>query len=169
MKAVLDTAEIIKLFGMQPHPEGGYYKESYRSTEMIPQTVLPKAFSGDRCFSTAIYFLLPKGAKSRLHRIASDEIWHFYLGGPLTLTQLMPDGNLQSLTLGPDIMGGQQLQHVVPAGCWFGAQPQPGSRFSLVGCTLAPGFDFADFELGDPQALMADYPHAKNIIEDLAT
>ena len=151
---------LIKRFGLVAHPEGGYYRESYRSDGIIPQSGLPERFTGSRHFSTAIYFLLEQGQYSRLHRIRSDEIWHFYLGGPLRLAMIHPDGKTDEIILGQDIAAGQTLQYVVPAGVWFGATPCAETDFSFVGCTVAPGFDFADFEMGKRESLKSAYPKA---------
>jgi predicted cupin superfamily sugar epimerase len=150
--------ELIKLYAMKPHPEGGFYRETYRS----------RAAAGGRNLCTAIYFLLPAGAKSRLHRLGSDEIWHFYLGGPITIAQLFPDGREERVALGPDPKAGQVQQHAVPAGCWFGAYPAPGTKYALVGCTVAPGFDFDDFEIGGRAALLKDFPGSAELIKKLA-
>jgi predicted cupin superfamily sugar epimerase len=155
---MISVEEIIRKFDLQKHPEGGYFKESYRSSETISREALPSRYLGDRSFSTAIYFLLPSGTVSRLHRIASDEIWHFYLGAPLELLQVSPDGKMEKVILGLDVAAGQKLQHVVPAGYWFGARPADGSAYSFVGCTVAPGFDFADFELADAEDLSRRLP-----------
>ncbi|MBI4370993.1 MAG: cupin domain-containing protein [Elusimicrobia bacterium] len=163
----MTVPELVKAYGLQSHPEGGYFKESYRSKGTISAESLPKDFQGTRSYSTAIYFLLPQGSKPRLHRIKSDEVWHFYQGGPLTLIQLFPSGRIKTVMMGPDFKAGQKLQHVVPAGCWFGAYPGAGSAYSFVGCTVAPGFDFADFELGDRQELLGQFPQAKDVIERL--
>ncbi|BFM40669.1 cupin domain-containing protein [Synechocystis sp. LKSZ1] len=155
---------------LSPHPEGGYFRETYRAPESIPQSVLPPRFQGERQFSTAIYFLLPEGGISCLHRIAADEVWHFYLGGPLTIVQMHPDQGLKTTQLGPDLLAGEILQWVVPAGWWFGAYCPLGSGYSLVGCTVAPGFDFADFEMAERQALQAEmghHPSAQPWIEKL--
>jgi uncharacterized protein len=155
---------LIKKFNLKEHPEGGFFVEAYRSSETIPQQALPSRYEGSRCFSTSIYFLLPAGSVSRLHRIASDEVWHFYLGGSLELLQISPDGRIEKVMLGQDIEAGQKLQHAVPAGCWFGARPTQGSAYSFVGCTVAPGFDFADFELANPEDLSRRYPDLKEEI-----
>ncbi len=109
-------------------------------------------------------FLLPEGQKSRLHRIKSDELWHFHLGGALRLTQISPDGKVEDFILGPDFAKGQRLQHVVPARYWFGAEPELGSGFCFVGCTVAPGFDFADFDLGARAALLSRFPSARETV-----
>lgn len=158
---------IIDTLDLQPHPEGGYFRESYRSPELTPETALPRRYGGERSHVTAIYYLLPEGTKSGMHRLQSDELWHFYLGGPLRLVQIFPDGKLEEVLIGPDIEAGQKLQHAVPRGCWFGACPTPGSSFTLVGCTVAPGFDFADFEMGRQDDLLAEFPHARRVIEQL--
>lgn len=159
--------QLVKQFELQSHPEGGFYRETYRASETIPRAALPDRFKGDRSHSTAIYFLIPKGKFSSLHRIQADEGWHFYLGGPLTVVQISPKGKVEKIVLGQDVLNGQKVQHVVPAGYWFGAYPNPGSEYSLVGCTVAPGFDFADFELGTRADLLKQFPQAKNVIEQL--
>lgn len=151
---------LIERFGLVAHPEGGYYRESYRSDGIIPQSALPEGFTGSRYFSTAIYFLLEQGQYSRLHRIRSDEVWHFYLGGPLRLAMIHPDGKTDEIILGQDIAAAQTLQYVVPAGVWFGATPCAETDFSFVGCTVAPGFDFADFDMGKRESLKSAYPKA---------
>ncbi len=159
--------QLVSLYELQPHPEGGYFKETYRDKGVIDRSALPPQFGGNRNFSTAIYFLLPEGKKSHLHRIKSAEVWHFYLGEPLTLVQIAPDGAVAKIVLGHEITNGHVLQHVVPAGSWFGAYPNAGSCFSFVGCTVAPGFDFADFEMGMREDLMRQFPHARETIEML--
>lgn len=153
--------ELVKMYDLQPHPEGGYFKETYRATETL------ETQHGTRNHSTTIYFLIPEGKKSHLHRIKSDEVWHFYLGDPMTVVQISPKGVVQEIVLGSDIKNGQHLQHTVPAGYWFGSYPNPGSQYSFVGCTVAPGFDFADFEMAKRNELLNQYPQAKNIIERL--
>ncbi|OGQ45176.1 MAG: cupin [Deltaproteobacteria bacterium RIFCSPLOWO2_02_FULL_46_8] len=157
--------ELVTIFDLKPHPEGGFFKETFRDSEFIPQKALPSRFKSDRNFSTAIYFLLPEGTKSRLHRIASDEVWHFYLGDSLTIVQISPKGEVEKIVLGQDVKTGQKVQHVVPEGYWFGAYPNSGSRYSFVGCTVAPGFDFADFEMGKRSDLLKQFPKAKEVIE----
>lgn len=159
-KALIEHYQLIK------HPEGGYYRETYRSDGVMPHSALPEEFSGSRHFSTAIVFLLEKGQYSHLHRIHSDEIWHFYLGGPLRLAMVYPDGEMEEIILGQDIEAGQHLQYVVASGVWFGATPCEGSEFSFVGCTVSPGFDFADFEMGEKQALKKAWPKAQSCIEE---
>lgn len=155
-----DWRGVAELYGLGEHPEGGYFRETYRAEGVIPGT--------GRNFSTAVYYLLAAGQRSRLHRLKSDELWHFYLGGPLAVEQLFPDGRTETVLLGQDAAAGQRLQHAVPAGCWFGAWPAEGTAFSLVGCTVAPGFDFADFELGDRERLLKAFPGAADLIRKLA-
>lgn len=149
---------------LQPHPEGGWYRESYRSEEMISASALPERFGGSRCFGTAIYYLLEGGQCSHLHRIKSDELWHFYDGDALSIHMFPDTGSYQRTVLGRHPQAGEYLQAVVPAGCWFGAELSSGSGFALVGCTVAPGFDLADFELANRQVLMGRYPDHRNII-----
>ena len=159
--------QLIGQFQLQPHPEGGWYKETYKSTEEIPANALPQRFPGARVFSTAIYFLLEQGNFSAFHRIKSDECWHFYAGEALEVYIIFPNGKLEIITLGNDIAGGQVFQYVVPASCWFASRPAEKSSFSFVGCTVAPGFDFADFELANVQLLTALYPQHIELITGL--
>lgn len=155
---------LMDLYDLEPHPEGGYFKETFRDVGVISKSALPKKFAGDCNYSTAIYFLIPEGKKSHLHRLHSDEVWHFYLGGPLTLIQISPEGKVNKIILGQDIKNQQKLQYVVPAGFWFGAYPNQNSGYSFVGCTQSPGFDFSDFEMGDRAKLLKLYPQAKEEI-----
>ncbi len=155
----------VNAFGMQPHPEGGYFAETYRSAEQIPHGSLPDRFTGDRPFSTAIYFLLESHHTSRLHRIQSDEVWHFYAGGPLDVFVISPEGELTIIRLGNDPEQGNVFQGVVRAGCWFGSKPAVGTAYSLVGCTVAPGFDFADFELAEGEAILAQFPQHRAVVD----
>jgi len=161
--------EIIKTYGLQEHPEGGFFKETYRSKQLLKQSALNGSHSGDRYIATAIYFLLKSSSKSHFHRIRSDEIWHFYLGGPLNLVEITPDGRKIETKIGPNILQGEKLQYVVKAGHWFGAFPVESSPYSFVGCTVAPGFDFSDFELGTRDGLQSLFPTHQRIIEKLTT
>lgn len=158
---------LIGLYQLQPHPEGGWYRQTYQSSERIPAAALPERFGGDRPFSTAICFLLAAGHFSAFHRIKSDECWHFYAGDPLDVLVLLPGGELITTRLGQDSSSGQLFQYVVPANCWFASRPAPGSVYSLVGCTVAPGFDFADFELAAAHELVALYPQHEALIRSL--
>jgi predicted cupin superfamily sugar epimerase len=161
------AAALVQFYQMLPHPEGGYYKENYRSTEMVDAAALPKRFGSDRNFSTAIYFLLEQGNFSAFHVIKSDEVWHFYAGGPLNIYVINQAGALSTTKLGNDIQNGEVFQAVVPAGCWFASAPAAETDFSFVGCTVAPGFDFYDFELADGLTLAGQYPQHKALIESL--
>ncbi len=154
--------DLVAAYGLEPHPEGGFFRETYRSAEKMTTRG-----GVERPISTGILFLLPEGEKSRLHRIKSDELWHFHLGGALRLTQISPEGKVEDFILGPDVSKGQLLQHVVPARYWFGAQPETGSGFCFVGCTVAPGFDFADFDLGSRPTLLARFPNAQDVVTRL--
>ncbi|HVJ40961.1 MAG TPA: cupin domain-containing protein [Dongiaceae bacterium] len=156
--------DLIERLRLVPHPEGGFFRETYRASIELSAQALPADFTGTRHASTAIYFLLAAGDRSRLHRICSDEVWHFYHGDPLQVVEITEAGDISTTLLGADIGAGQVPQHVVPAGRWFGACPAPDSRFSLVGCTVAPGFDFADFEMAEPQALLSAYPKLRDWI-----
>lgn len=158
---------LIQQFGLLPHPEGGYYRETYRSTESVAHGALPARFGGERSFATAIYFLLEKGNFSAFHRIRSDECWHFYAGQTLWVHLIHSDGKWETVHLGNDWQNGETFQYVVPAGCWFSSEPAQGSAYSLVGCTVAPGFDFADFELADGDALALAYPQHREEIRRL--
>ena len=137
----MTPAELVASLGLAPHPEGGFFRETYRSAESFT----PAAIGKLRSVSTAILYLLAAGDKSKLHRIKSDELWHHHLGSGLRLTQLLPRGKIEEVVIGADVAAGHKLQHAVPAGAWFGAEPL--GEFSLVGCTVAPGFEFARFEL----------------------
>ncbi len=159
--------ELISRLQLTQHPEGGWYRETFRAAEMIPAQGLPVRFGDSRAVSTAIYFLLERGDISALHRIKSDELWHFYSGTGLTIHFITPGGEHQKLRLGSNIKSGESFQAVVPAGCWFGAEVSGGGEYSLVGCTVAPGFDFADFEMGNRGDLLAEYPEHTGIIRQL--
>lgn len=164
-----DAAFWIERLDLRPHPEGGYFRETYRASETIDSAGLPARFEGARVFATAIYFLLTRDAFSAFHRIRSDELWHFYAGAPITIIVLDADGKGQLAThaLGRDPTRGESLQVVVPAGAWFAAEVASAGAYGLVGCTVAPGFDFADFELGARADLQARYPQHRGVIERL--
>lgn len=138
---------------LEPHPEGGYFRETYRAKDTIPQAGLPSRYSGSRVLSTAIYYLLERGDYSAFHRIRSDEVLHFYTGGPLEVHMLDERGHTVA-ELGHDVGNGHVLQCVVPAGSWFAMTPKDSEEYSLIGCTVSPGFDFLDFELASAEALL---------------
>ena len=164
---MITPQQLIQQFNLQPHPEGGWYKETYKSTELLPVAALPQRFTGNRSFSTAIYFLLEQGNFSAFHKIKSDECWHFYAGEPLAVYIINQQGALNIIELGNDINKGHVFQYVVPANCWFASRPAAESNFCFVGCTVAPGFDFEDFDLADVDELSKLYPQHRDIIHEL--
>jgi len=167
---VNDKAKFIaNKFQMLPHPEGGYFKEMYRSDEEIIQEHLPDRYVGKRKFSTAIYFMLAGEQFSALHRIKSDEMWHFYTGSSLTVYVIDETGNLSEIKLGTDFEKGEIPQAVVKRNCWFGAKINEKDSYSLVGCTVAPGFHFDDFEMGDRKKLIELFPQHKEVIVKLTS
>ena len=163
----MNAEYLVHRLEMTPHPEGGYYKETYRSKGVIPHASLDKNFTGDRHYSTAIYFLLQQGDYSAFHRIKSDECWHFYEGGTLLIHVIEKDGTYSCTKLGRQLHENELYQFVVPAGAWFASEPAPGSEFSLVGCTVAPGFDFADFEMAEKQKMVNQFPDQKLLLQRL--
>ena len=162
-----DAAYWIHRLGLQPHPEGGHYHQTYRSELLLSKQALPGQFTGPRPASTAIYFLLDEANFSAFHRLQSDEMWHFYLGGTLLVHVIGADGQYSKIQLGSDPEAGEVLQTVVRAGCWFAAQVRDAGLFALVGCTVAPGFDFDDFELAERDRLSERYPQHRKLIEKL--
>lgn len=157
--------ELVEQLELTEHPEGGFYKETYRSEGTIPQGELGKYFSGDRNYSTGIYFLLTSGNFSAFHRIKQDEMWHFYEGDPLIIHMIDEKGSYSSQVIGLDLSNGQVPQFVVPKDVWFASEVLDKGTYSLVGCTVSPGFDFEDFELADRETLSNKFPDHKNIIE----
>jgi predicted cupin superfamily sugar epimerase len=164
---MLSTDAIIRHLRLEPHPEGGYYRETYRSGGLIPHAALPPEFSGDRAYATAICFLLEAGGFSAFHRIRSDECWHFYQGVALNIYVLEPTGGLTVIRLGADLPNGDVFQAVVPAGRWFASRPAEPQGYALVGCTVAPGFEFADFEMASAEGLIAEFPQHASLIRQL--
>jgi len=161
----MTAEEIIALLKLKPHPkEGGFYSETYRAGETIPANVLPTRYSGQRAFGTCIYYLLTASTFSAMHRLQSDEIFHFYLGDPVEMLQLLPDGTGKTVILGSDLRSGMQPQVIVPRGVWQGSRLVAGGKFALLGCTVAPGFDFADYEHGRRSELIASYPEFRERI-----
>ena len=157
----------IEKLGLATHIEGGSYSQTYVAGTVIPQSQLPPAFHGPRPVSTAIYFLLEKGQFSAMHRIASDECWHFYYGDPLVVYDIDPEGRLTEHLLGNNPENNESFQCMVKAGHWFGARIKDNGAYSLVGCTVSPGFDFNDFELAQREALLQQYPQQEAIIRAL--
>lgn len=149
---------------LQPHPEGGYFREVYRSGESISADLLMARYSSERSFVTSIYFLLKSNQISAFHRLKSDEIWHFYNGSPITVYIINKEGLLSENILGRDVLNNEQLQLVIPHGCWFAAKVNQAGSYSLVGCNVAPGFDFSDFELAEKSMLAECFPQHHELI-----
>ncbi|HEX3149975.1 MAG TPA: cupin domain-containing protein [Gemmataceae bacterium] len=154
--------EVIEQLQLQPHPvEGGYFRETYRSTETLQR-------DGDtRSVGTAIYYLLTPKTVSALHLLPGDEVFHFYAGDPVQMLQLWPDGSTRTLTLGTDLKNAQVPQLVVPGGVWQGSVLIDRGSWALLGATMAPGFDYADYSSGDRAELTAKYPAEARMIERL--
>ncbi len=164
----MDTEKLKQTLNLKPLPEeGGYYAETYRSNEKLARSLLPTRYTGDRSFGTAIYFLLTSDTFSAMHRLATDEIYHFYLGDPVELLSLREDGSGEIFTIGTDFERGMTPQLTIPRGTWQGARLLPRGAFALLGTTMAPGFEFADFELGEREALAAQYPKFSAMIRQL--
>ena len=163
------TAEEIKeKLGLEAHPrEGGYFRQTWKSVEELPQSALPSRYSGARAAGTAIYYLLEPSTFSEMHKLISDEVFHFYLGDPVEMLQLWPDGSSRTVSLGNDILCGESLQLVVPQGVWQGSRLIPGGKVALLGCTVSPGFDYADYETGKREELTRQYPDATERIQAL--
>lgn len=163
----MTAADFVKKLNLLPHPEGGFYKEVYRSTDTVSRAALPTGFSGDRVLATSIYFLIEKDNFSALHKIKSDEIWHFYAGDALEVIEINESGDLKKTSVGNNLETGELFQYTVKANTWFGSRVKAGGNFSLVGCTVAPGFDFEDFELADRKQLLKLFPEQKVVIEEM--
>ncbi|NQX84722.1 MAG: cupin domain-containing protein [Flavobacteriaceae bacterium] len=164
----MDTlADLIETLGLQPHPEGGYYKETYRSKDIITKDALPHIFNGNRNYSTGIYYLLESEDFSAFHRINQDEMWHFYKGDALSLTMISDKGEVTTVKIGNAISKGEVPQALVPKGYWFAAKVEQPNSYALLGCTVAPGFDFKDFELAQRTKLIAQFPQHKDLITAL--
>lgn len=163
----MTARELIEALELQPHPEGGHYREVYRAAETIAPGALPPRYAGPRAHATAIYFLLARGETSALHRIASDELWHHYDGGALRVVTLADDGTRRDHVLGKRYDRGERPLACVAHGLMFGAQLEPDADFALVGCTVAPGFDFADFDMPARAVLQARWPQHGEVIAHL--
>jgi len=161
------AAQWVRALRLAPHREGGWYRETHRDTLLIPRRGLPRRFRGPRAASTAILFLLARGQCSRLHRIRSAEVWHFYRRSALDISIIAPDGRRRVIALGSRPARRERVHAVVPAGAWFGARLRGRGAWALVGCTVAPGFDFADLELADRATLLREFPRHRRTIEAL--
>ena len=164
----MDTNFILQHLDLKPLPgEGGYYRETYRSGETLSHHSLPERYTVDKSFGTAIYYLITTDTFSALHRVPSDELFHFYLGDPVNMLRLFPDGSGDTLVLGNDLSNGQLPQCSVPRYAWQGMRLIDGGQFALMGTTVAPSFDFSDLEMGDRKKLTGLYPDFKDTIEML--
>jgi uncharacterized protein len=165
-----DARKIIEALDLQPHPiEGGFFRETYRSAGSIPAGNLPTGYRTEavRSFGTAIYYLLTAETFSEMHRLPTEEVFHLYLGGPVRMLQLFPDGSGRELIIGSDVLAGQQPQVIVPPDVWQGSRLEPGVEFALLGATMAPGFDYDDYEQGRRGDLTARYPDYAEVIRQL--
>ncbi len=163
----MDAQSIIAKLGLRPHTEGGFFAETYRSRDMISASSLPARYTRDKALATAIYYLITPETFSAIHRLASDEVFHFYAGDAVEMLNLFPDGSHRIISIGGDIECGQIPQVVVPRGVWQGCRLIPGGRFALLGTTMAPGFDYDDYEPGDPDELIRRYPGCADLIRPL--
>ena len=154
----------IEKLRLEPHPEGGYFRQTYRAEMTIARAGLPEGFGGARAASTAIYFLLEGENFSAFHRLRSDEVWHFYAGSPVMVHVIDAAGGYSSILLGDDPEAGQVFQAVVRAGCWFASHVADWTSWALVGCTVAPGFEFEDFEMGMREELCREFPGHREVI-----
>ena len=167
--AEMSAAELKKMLQLEPHPrEGGWFRQTWKAEETIPLTALPfERYSGPRAAGTAIYYLLEPGSFSEMHKLASDEVFHFYLGDAVEMLQLGQDGSGKRVMLGQDVAGGQLLQTVVPQGVWQGTRLIGGGQVALLGCTVSPGFDYADYVSGKREELVRGWPEWTEMIEGL--
>lgn len=155
----------IEKLGLEKHTEGGYFREVYRSEEIIPKHSLHERYQGDRNHSTSIYFLLTSNEFSAFHRIKSDELWHFYTGSPVTIHMIDEKGKYSAIILGADADNGEMYQFTIPHGVWFAASINEPDSYTLVGCTVAPGFHYDDFELGKREELIRLFPQHEGVIK----
>ena len=165
---MLTAQRIIELLQLEPLPiEGGYFRRTYCSADTIDVAGLPNRYSQAKAMGSTIYFFLHGGHCSALHRLYTDEIYHFYLGDPVELLLLLPNGTSNVVILGPDLEAGQNVQVVVPRGVWHGSRLRAGGRFALMGTNMAPAYDPTDFELGERKALIRQFPMHKELIRAL--
>jgi predicted cupin superfamily sugar epimerase len=162
-----DAQYWIEKLRLERHPEGGYFRQTYKAELVLARESLPSGFGGTRAASTAIYFLLEGDDFSAFHRLRSDEVWHFYAGDALVVHVIDEGGRYSEIVMGSDFEAGEVFQAVVKAGCWFGSRVRDARGFALVGCTVAPGFEFADFEMGKREDLVGEFPQHRGVIEGL--
>ena len=163
----MDADRIAEILGLKPHPEGGFYRETYRSSGTIPAAALPERYTGSRSLGTAIYYLLTADTFSAFHRLRGDEALHFYLGDRAEVVMLDPVQGARTVALGSDLAAGERPQLVVPRGTWFAIRVADGGDYALLGTTMAPGFDYGDFELAERDGLVAEYPDEADLIRRL--
>ncbi len=164
----LTAEKIIEIFDMKTLPEeGGYYAETYRSDEIISENALPERYEKSRCFSTQILYLLTPDSFSKLHKVNTDEFFHFYMGDPVQMLQLYPDRTAETFILGSDILKGMKPQLLVKRNVWQGAHLVKGGKFALLGCSVAPGFEFEDFQPADKESLIKKHPDKIELIKKL--
>jgi uncharacterized protein len=162
---MLTANDIIQRLELAPLPvEGGFFRETYRSRLTIPSEALPPGYDGNRQASTAIYYFLTPDMCSNLHRLTGDEIFHFYLGDPVEMLQLHPDGTGELIIIGSKLAAGMRPQVLVPAGSWQGSRLVSGGQFALMGATMAPGFEFADYTTATRNELAERYPQFAELI-----
>lgn len=164
------TAEEVKrLLGLQPHPrEGGWFVQTYAAEERIGTTMFEdRRYADSRRTGTAIYYLLEPDTFSEMHRLRSDEIFHFYAGDPIEMLQLLPDGSGRTVVIGNDLAAGQRPQLLVERGVWQGSRLIAGGRWALLGCTVSPGFEYEDYESGAREELRARWPAWEQMIGEL--
>ena len=162
-----EAQRIVRSLNLQPHPEGGYFKETYRSKGSISEADLPDSMTGRRNYATAIYYLLESGDFSAFHKIRQDETWHFYKGAVLRLHVISPEGTYSLINIGSDIEAGEVPQFTVAAEHWFAVEVGEANSFSLAGCTVAPGFDFADFLMPSASEMIELFPQHAELIQRL--
>jgi predicted cupin superfamily sugar epimerase len=159
MPLVAEVERLVRELALSAHPEGGWFRETYRSGERIPAGALPARFGGERSLATAILYLLGAGECSRFHRLRADETWWHHAGGAM-IVHVLAAGAARRVVVGPE-----SPQALVPHGTWFAAEPAPGAAFSLVGCGTSPGFEYADFELADRAQLLAEFPGERELVK----
>jgi len=165
---MLTAEKIIELLKLEPLAiEGGYFCETYRSPLTLSSSSLPDAYTGERSFSTAIYYLLTPESFSRMHQVPGEEVFHFYLGDAVEMLLLNEEGKGEVITMGTDIAAGMHPQFVVSGGVWQGARLAPGGNYALMGTTMSPGFDYADYANGDRSELCSQYPDYAELINEL--
>lgn len=165
---MITAEDLIKKFNMKLLPgEGGYYAETHRASHLLSEPSLPEGYSSDRSLSTAIYYMLTPDTKSLLHCLPTEEIFHFYLGDPVLMLHLYPDGSTKQIILGRDLNNAQSVQVLVPKNVWQGSYLLEGGQFAFMGTTMSPGFDFSDNEIGKKDDLIKLYPSQKRLIQQL--